>query len=262
MKNILIDSHCHLNFPELKENLSYYLTEMYKNNILAALCVSTSSDNIAANVELVNQANITNNQIKLFASVGVHPDSNDDRELVNTTINKYIQEDNVIAVGETGLDYYHEGYDKIMQQDRFILHIDIAKRHNLPLIIHTRSASEDTKYLLKSHDASNGVMHCFTESIDDAKAFLDLGFYISLSGIVTFKSAIQIQELAKYIPIDRLLIETDAPFLAPVPFRGKINHPALLIYTAYMIAELRGITVADLAINTSKNFCKLFDVTI
>jgi TatD DNase family protein len=253
---MFIDSHCHLNFPELSTNIEYYLNEMQNNKVKYALCVGTRLDNLDPIVAIATRHD------HIFASVGVHPDERmENLVLTADDLLKYTNNPKVIAIGETGLDYYRtQGEDMTWQQQRFILHIEVAKSVNLPLIIHTREAIDDTINLLQENDAMScgAVMHCFTENLHQAKRCLDLGFYISISGIVTFKNAATVQEMAKYVPLDRLLIETDAPFLAPMPFRGKTNHPALVKYTAQYLADLKNISVEQLAQITSTNFFKLF----
>ena len=255
---MLVDSHCHLNFSQLQADLLNFLSAMKQNQVLFALCVSTNLKNIE---EVVNLANLYPN---LFASVGVHPDEDltpeDEKYLIKDFLLKYIANHKVVAIGETGLDYYQTTVNKSIQHERFILQIEVAKISELPLIIHTRNSVEDTLTLIKDNNAMSvgGVMHCFTESLEYAKKFLDLGFYISISGIVTFKNAKLVQQVASYVPIDRLLIETDSPFLAPEPYRGKLNHPALLKYTAQYIADLRQIKLEDLGVATTSNFFKLF----
>jgi len=252
---MLVDSHCHLNFDELYNNLDYYLQLMQNNHVDYALCIGTRLENLAKVVE------IANNHKHIFATVGVHPDEDmSGRELIASDLTHYLSNAKVVGIGETGLDYYHENNPpKMVQQDRFRLHIELAKQADLPLVIHTRNAFDDTINILKEHGGRHRVvMHCFTESVAEAKICLDLGYYISISGIVTFKSATQVSEMAKYVPLDRLLVETDAPFLAPVPYRGKLNHPALVLHTAEFLAKLRGITTVELATATTANFFRLF----
>ena len=253
---MFIDSHCHLNFPELLGNLDHYLAEMQHNQVEYALCVGTRPENLETIVRLATE------HVNLFASVGIHPDERlEDFTLTSDYLLQYVNNPKVIAIGETGLDYYNcKDDDMTWQHDRFRLHIDVAKQAKLPLIIHTRESITDTLAIMKENNASEAgaVMHCFTENLENAKKCLDLGFYISMSGIVTFKNALSVQEVARYIPLDRLLIETDAPFLAPMPYRGKTNHPALVKHTAQFIADLRGMQVGDIAMHTKNNFFNLF----
>lgn len=253
---MLIDSHCHLSFPELNNNLPLYLELMAGNSICYALCVATHPDNIEQVV------NIAASHHNLFATVGIHPDEKlENFNLTKDYLLSYINHGKVVAIGETGLDYYwNKDQDMSWQHERFNIHIDVARTVNLPLVVHTRESAYDTWSMLKDGDISEcrGVIHCFTESIDWARKFLDLGCYISLSGIVTFKNAKEIQDVAKFVPLDRLLIETDAPYLAPVPFRGKLNHPALVKHTAQFIADLRQTSLTEIAQATTDNFFALF----
>lgn len=253
---MLIDSHCHLNYKEICDNLEFYLQEMEKSQVSHALCVGTRPDNLDIVV------NIASRYPNLFASVGIHPDEKlDNFKLTHEFFLKYLSNPKVIAIGETGLDYYHTEYDnRAYQHERFILHIEAARHNKLPLIIHTRESIADTLQIMREYNASEvgAVMHCFNENVEWAKKCLDLGFYISISGIVTFKNAKSTQEMAKYVPLDKLLIETDTPFLAPTPFRGKTNHPALVRYTAEYLSSLRGISLETLAMNTTNNFFSLF----
>lgn len=251
---MLVDSHCHLNFDELFLNLDDHLLAMKSNQVKYALCIGTRLDNLEKVVS------IANNNANIFATVGVHPDEVLP-EFDKNDIEKFLLEPKVIGIGETGLDYYHDnGKNKVEQQKRFQIHIELALKYKLPLVIHTRESFADTYDILKSNysNSLSGVMHCFTETVDNARKALDLGFYISLSGIVTFKNATNVIELAKFVPLDRLLIETDSPFLAPMPFRGKLNHPALVYYVAEKIAELRTDNFDNIANVTTTNFFKLF----
>jgi TatD DNase family protein len=251
---MLVDSHCHLNFDELYLNLNEHLAAMVNNQVKYALCIGTRLDNLEKIIA------IANSNKNIFAAVGIHPD-----EVLNNfhknDIEKFLGESKVVGIGETGLDYYHDnGNNKVEQQQRFQIHIELAIKYQLPLVIHTRESFLDTYNILKNNQNSylSGVMHCFTETIDNARKALDLGFYISLSGIVTFKNATNVIELAKFVPLDRLLIETDAPFLAPVPFRGKLNHPALVYHVAEKISELRKDSFDNIANATTNNFFRLF----
>lgn len=256
---MLVDSHCHLNYPDLLPNLNSYLDEMKNNSVGYALCVATHPSNFS---DVVKMATDHSN---LFASVGVHPDDGPDTVVSREELLEYSKYPKVVAIGETGLDYYHTTPDNAKyQHDRFILHMDVAKETNLPLIIHTRNSFNDTINMMRENNASQvgAVMHCFTENLECAKICLELGFYISISGVVTFKNAHIVKEMAKYVPLDRLLVETDAPFLAPTPFRGKTNHPALVIHTAHYLAELKGISFDELSDVTTNNFFKLFKKAI
>lgn len=198
---------------------------------------------------------------ELWASVGVHPDYEDTLEPTVEDLVSRSQHDKVVAIGETGLDYYRLQGDLEWQRERFRNHIRASKQTGLPLIIHTRSASDDTITIMREEgaDVAGGVMHCFTESWEVARAALDLNFYISFSGIVTFKSASELQEVAKKVPMDRILIETDSPYLAPVPYRGKRNDPSYVVHVAEKIADLRGMTLSSVEEQTTSNFLNLFN---
>lgn len=253
---MFVDSHCHLDFPDLAENVPEILQNMRNNQVTHALVVNVSMDRWSALIDLVNRHD------ELFASVGVHPDYEDTYEpSVEELVTLGQSSDKIVAIGETGLDYFRQSEPLEWQRERFRTHIRASKASGLPLIIHTRAASEDTLRIMREENAdeAGGVMHCFTESWDVAKAAMDLGFYISFSGIVTFKNAVELQQVARQIPLDRLLIETDSPFLAPVPYRGKTNDPSKVIHVAEKIADLRGLPVADIARHSTDNFFNLFN---
>jgi len=219
------------------------------------LCVSVNLEDFPEVLALAQQ------HAHIFASVGVHPCYQDVKEPTADELIDIAQDSNIVAIGETGLDYFRvENQDMTWQQNRFVNHIHAAKSVNKPLIIHTRSAADDTMRMLKEEgaDECRGVMHCFAEDWEVAKKALDLGFFISLSGIVTFKSAEAVQDVAKKCPLDRILVETDSPYLAPVPLRGKMNEPAFVRHTAQFVADLRGISLEELAFATTENFFDLF----
>ncbi|WP_353571847.1 TatD family hydrolase [Candidatus Albibeggiatoa sp. nov. BB20] len=250
---MLVDSHCHLDLDKHTptETLLKNAKEMGVNH---CLCVSVDLESFPA---ILNHAQTHDN---VFASVGVHPNTT---EGVDPTIEQLIElaaDPNVIAIGETGLDYFRSEGDLTWQHDRFKVHIAAAKQTSKPLIIHTRDSSQDTLKVLQAENASDvgGVMHCFVEDWDTASQAMDLNFYISFSGIVTFKSAKSLQEVAKKIPLDRMLVETDSPYLAPVPHRGKINQPAYTRHVAQFIADLRGESLETIAAHTTQNFFRLF----
>lgn len=250
-----VDSHCHLDFPDLQADLPQVLQRMRDNQVNTALVVSVSLPQWPALLDLVHQHD------QLYASVGVHPDYEDTPEpTADELVELASSSEKVIAIGETGLDYFRKPEPLEWQRERFRTHIRASRTSDLPLIIHTRAASEDTLRIMSEEkaDEAGGVMHCFTESWDVAQAAMDLGFYISFSGIVTFKNAVELQEVARRVPLDRLLIETDAPFLAPVPHRGKLNDPSKVIHVAEKIADLKGLTVAEVAQHSKSNFFKLF----
>lgn len=249
-----IDSHCHLDFPELAENLPTILDRMKENQVDHALVVSVNMPQWPGLMNLVAQ------HPNLYASVGVHPDYEDTPEPTADELSEMTRQPKVVAIGETGLDYSRLPEPLEWQRNRFRTHIRASRKSGIPLIIHTRSASDDTLRIMQEEGAGEvgGVMHCFTESWDVAKAAMEMNFYISLSGIVTFKNAASLQDVATKLPLDRLLIETDSPYLAPVPFRGKMNDPSKVIHVAEKIADLRGIPVADVARHSRENFFRLF----
>jgi TatD DNase family protein len=249
-----VDSHCHLNFPELRKNLPEILTNMQDNQVTHALCVSVEMDKFPEINELAE------NHDNLFASIGVHPDYED---IVEPTVDELVNigsKDKVVAIGETGLDYFRLKGDLEWQRSRFRTHIRAANEANLPLIIHTREAREDTIQILKEElmPGTRGVLHCFTETYEMAMQAIELDFFISFSGIVTFKNAKDLKETATKIPLERMLIETDSPYLTPVPFRGKTNDPSKVIHVAEEISRLKNIPVEDVAKMTTSNFFDLF----
>ena len=227
---------------------------MSSNKVTHALCVSVTLD------KLPDIFKIANTYAHIFASVGVHPDYEDVEEPTVEELCRLAKENKVVAIGETGLDYFRVQGDLTWQRDRFRTHIKAAIQSNLPLIIHTRNAAEDTLKIMQEEGANQvgGVMHCFTESLDVALEAIKLNFYISFSGIVTFKNATDLKEVVKAIPLDRILIETDSPYLAPVPYRGKINDPSNVIHVAEEIAKLKNISVEEVGQITTQNFFKLF----
>ncbi len=251
---MLVDSHCHLNFPELAENLEEVLENMRRNGIGQALCVGVSLDKFPQVLALAEQHE------NIYASVGVHPDHELDAEPTQEQLIQLAKHPKVIAIGETGLDYFRLKGDLEWQRERFRTHIRAARACGKPLIIHTREAAADTLRIMQEEGADqiSGVMHCFTESMETAQAAIKMGFYISFSGIVTFKSAAALKEVARQIPLDRMLVETDSPYLAPVPFRGKLNQPAYVRHVAEEIARLRGVSLDEIARATTGNFRRLF----
>ena len=251
---MLVDSHCHLDFPELAGRFDQVLGEMSANDVGHALCVCVSLDGFERVLELAGR------DPRLSASVGVHPDQHDTREPDVATLVRLASHPTVVAIGETGLDYYRTAGDTEWQRERFRVHIRAARQAGKPLIVHTRAAAADTLRLMREEGAAaaGGVMHCFTEDWDTARAALDLGFHLSFSGIVTFRNAAALREVAARVPDDRLLIETDAPYLAPVPFRGKTNEPAFVRFVAACLAELRQQSPEQIALTTTENFFRLF----
>ncbi|MFA6040392.1 MAG: TatD family hydrolase [Methylophilus sp.] len=251
---MLVDSHCHLNFPELAQNMQSVRALMHESQVGHALCVSVTLDKVHEVIALAE------NYDNFYASVGVHPDYENIAEPTIETLVELADHPKVVAIGETGLDYFRLTGDLAWQRERFRTHIRAAIIANKPLIIHTRNASKDTIAIMREEKAHlvGGVMHCFTESLEVAEQAIAEGFYISFSGIVTFKNALDLKEVAKVVPLDRMLVETDSPYLAPIPFRGKTNQPAYVRHTAQEIANLRGISLDVLAQATTQNFFNLF----
>ena len=249
-----VDSHCHINFPDLVGKIDDVLDKMRQNEVTCALCVSVNLADFPQVLSLAEQHS------HIYASVGVHPDYEGVEEPDISRLVDLAQHPRIIAIGETGLDYYRLKGDMEWQRERFRTHIRAARNSSKPLIIHTREAVADTLRIMTEEKAAeaSGVMHCFTESWEMAEAVLEMGFYISMSGIVTFKNALKIKEVAKRVPLDRLLIETDSPYLAPVPYRGKLNQPAYVKHVAEEIAKLRGISLEEVGRRTTENFARLF----
>ncbi|MBL0919276.1 MAG: TatD family hydrolase [Hydrogenophaga sp.] len=261
------DSHCHLSFPELHEQVPAILDAMDKARVDRALCICTTLE------EFDTVHALAMNHDALWATVGVHPDNEDVREPTLDDLLAGAARPRVVGIGETGLDYYRLGErtvaDMAWQRERFRVHIRAARHTDLPLVIHTRSSSADTLDILREEGGfgttagpqpvARGVFHCFTETSAVARAALDLDFYISFSGILTFRNATDLRETARLVPLDRLLIETDSPYLAPVPYRGKVNTPALVPHVAQQVAELHGVSVETVAEASTRNFLRLFN---
>lgn len=251
---MLVDSHCHLNFPELLANLPAIKQAMQDNQVSHALCISVTLPDFPQVLALAEEND------NFYASVGVHPDYEDIQEPTVEELIKLANHPKVIAIGETGLDYFRLTGDLEWQRTRFRTHIRAAIATGKPLVIHTRNSPEDTLRIMREENAQQvgGVMHCFTESLDVALEAIALGFYISFSGIITFKNAHSIKEVAKHVPLDRILVETDSPYLAPTPYRGKTNQPSYVKHVAEEVANLRGISFDTLATATTENFFRLF----
>jgi TatD DNase family protein len=251
---MLVDSHCHIDFEEYAGRIPQILEDMALNQVTHALCVCVNLADFPRVLALAT------NHSQLFASVGVHPDQAENSGPTPGDIIERAAHPRIVAIGETGLDYYRQDGDMEWQRARFRTHIHAACECGKPLIIHTRDAGEDTLRIMREEGASavGGVMHCFTESLELARAAIELNFYISFSGIVTFKNALAIKEVAKCVPLDRMLIETDSPYLAPVPKRGKTNQPGWVRYVAEEIARLRGVSLEAVATATTANFFRLF----
>jgi len=251
---MFIDSHCHLSFPELVADQQGVLDRMRKADVSAALNVCVRMEEFAQVLALAES------QPDVFATVGVHPDTTEAQEPGVEQLVTCAAHPKVLAIGETGLDYYRLKEPLEWQRDRFRVHIRAAREAGKPLVVHTRSAAQDTLKIMKEEGASQagGVMHCFTESLEFALEAMELGFYISFSGIVTFRNAEALQTIAQRIPPDRLLIETDAPYLSPVPYRGKLNEPARVVVVAQKLADLTSQPVTTVASATRDNFLRLF----
>ena len=252
---MLVDSHCHLDFPELRADLPARLARMREAGVTHALTISTTVSTFAA-VREVAEAHE-----ELWCSAGVHPDERrDPREATEDELVAMASHRKVVAVGETGLDYFRVEGDTEWQRERFRRHIRAARRVAKPLVVHTREAAADTLRILEEEGAAEvgGVMHCFTETWAVAEAAMRLGFHISFSGIVTFKNAKDLKDVARRVPLERMLVETDSPYLAPVPHRGKTNEPAFVRHVAEEIAALRGVPLEAVAQATTRNFFALF----
>jgi TatD DNase family protein len=255
---MFIDSHCHLSFPELRAQLPVLLEAMASAHVQQAICICTTLEEFP-DVLALAEANP-----QLFATVGVHPDNEGVREPSTDELVRLAQHPKVLAIGETGLDYYRLNgrsvADMAWQRERFRAHIRAAKATDKPLVVHTRSSSEDTLAVLAEEGggAVRGVFHCFTEDLATAQAAVDLGFHISFSGILTFRNAQAVRDVAAALPRDRVLIETDSPYLAPVPYRGKVNQPAYVAHVAQALAALWEVPVEEVARTTSANTRQLF----
>lgn len=250
----LVDSHCHLDFPELSGRIPAILERMAENGVTHALCVSVTREGFPGVLALAT------GNANLFASAGVHPDYPEAEEPTVGEIVRWADHPKVVAIGETGLDYYRLKGDLEWQRRRFRTHIRAARECGKPLIIHTRSAAADTLAIMAEEKAAEvgGVMHCFTETAEVARAAMEMGFLISFSGIVTFRNAAALREVARSVPLAQMLVETDAPYLAPVPHRGKVNEPAFVRHVAEELARLHEVDVETVAAATTRNFFGLF----
>lgn len=252
---MLVDSHCHLDRLKLGDrDLATALAEATARQVSHMLCISISDKNVDDVLAIAQQYQ------QVYASVGVHPMDIADGAMSRDRLLALTHRAKVVAVGETGLDYYYSEDAKVLQQESFAMHLEVAASTGLPVVVHTREAKADTLALIRTHGSmqSAGVLHCFTEDIAMASAALDLGYYISLSGIVTFRNAEALRAVAKYVPLDRLLVETDSPYLAPMPYRGKPNEPKYVREVAEFIAQLKDVSLETLAKQTTDNFFNLF----
>lgn len=251
---MLVDSHCHLDFPDLSRRLPEILGRMNENGVGWAVCIGVNLEDFPGVLALAES------HPNLYATVGVHPEYADAEDPSEEQLVELADHPKVIAIGETGLDYYWQKDRPQWQRDRFRRHIRAAIRARKPIVVHMRDAADDTLTILKEEGAQavGGVMHCFTETWEVARDALDLGFHISFSGIVTFKNALAIKEVARKTPLDRILLETDSPYLAPVPYRGKPNEPAYVRHVAEEVARLRGLSPEQVGEATTTNFFNLF----
>jgi TatD DNase family protein len=255
---VFVDSHCHINFPELAAELPAVLEQMRQHRVTHAMCIGVNLPDLPQVLALADE------HANIYASVGVHPDYEDTPEPTVDQLIELAARPKVVAIGETGLDYYRATGDLEWQRQRFRVHIRAARTCGKPLVIHTRAAAADTLAIMRAEraDETGGVMHCFTENWEVAQGALELGFHISFSGIVTFKNAAVLKDVARRVPLDRMLIETDAPYLAPVPHRGKLNQPAYVRHVAEEIARLRDVPVDVIGGATSANFFRMIGAAV
>jgi TatD DNase family protein len=251
---MLVDSHCHLDFDEFRDRIPELLAEMSAAGVEYALCISVTLQ------DFPRVRGLAEAHPQLFATVGVHPDYPDAGEVAVDELVALADHPRIVAIGETGLDYYRLEGDLNWQRERFRVHIRTARACRKPLVIHTRSAADDTLQIMREEGAAEvgGVMHCFTETLDVALAAVEMGFLISFSGIVTFRNAAPVREVARALPLERILVETDSPYLAPVPYRGKVNRPAYVRHVAEEVARLRGVSFEEVAAATTANFFRMF----
>ena len=255
---MFVDSHCHLNFPELKDQLGQIRVAMVESRVDRALCICTTLEEFEGVHALAMAYD------NFWCSVGVHPDNEGVREPLVEDLVRLAMLPRVVAIGETGLDYFRLNGRTLQemewQRGRFRTHVRAALQCEMPLVVHTRDSADDTLQILRQEGCGQvtGVFHCFTEGLDVARQVLELGFYISFSGILTFKNAAALREVARYVPLDRCLIETDSPYLAPMPFRGKVNSPAYVVHVAQQLSESKQLSLEQIAQATSGNFERLF----
>ena len=256
MNNKIVDSHCHLNFPQFKDNLDEIVHRALDKGVFKMLTISTKLN------EIIELENISNTYSEVYNSIGIHPhECKNYKNLSLEDLLKYTKNSKCIGVGESGLDFYYKNSPKELQIKLFRIHIEAARKSLLPLIVHTRDADKETIHILQDEMKKgkfSGLIHCFSTTKELAEKAIDLGFYISLSGIITFNKSYELRNIVKELPIDRLLVETDAPYLAPEPYRGKCNEPAYVMDTALFISNLLGISFESFAKKTTENFYKLF----
>lgn len=255
---MFVDSHCHIDMEELAGQGEALFARMAAEQVSYATCIGVTLEGAPGILALAES------RPNIFATVGVHPENTDGEEASVDRLLEFAAHHKVIGIGETGLDYYWHKDRPEWQRERFRVHIRAARACGKPLVIHTRDAADDTVRILREEhaEAVGGVMHCFTENMEIAEAAMALGFYISFSGIVTFKNAAQVKEVAAKVPLDRILIETDSPYLAPAPYRGKVNEPSYVPQVAKELARLRDTGIDEIASATTANFCRLFSVSL
>lgn len=257
---MLIDSHCHLNTKEFADDLPQVIANAKAAGVSLMQTICTRSSDFSGIIEIVEK------YPEIYASFGIHPHEVEKEKLLSIDeIVSHASHPKVIGIGETGLDYYYEHSKRDIQQESFINHIKAASRTNLPVIVHSRNADEDTISIMSSEMKTNsypGLIHCFSSTRELSKSSLDIGLYISIAGIITFKNSDDLRDIMQYVPLDRILVETDSPYLAPVPMRGKRNEPAFVKHVAEMLAQVKGISVEDIAEITTDNFKRLFSKVI
>lgn len=265
MQNLtIVDSHCHLNFPELISRLDAVIETARQHGVQYCMTINTRLDQTAEVLHISEQYS------NIFCTVGIHPNEARDHEndigavlvaqqnLLVKQLIQYANHPKVVGLGETGLDYYYENSERDLQKKSFCLHLEASEITGLPVVIHTRNADADTIELVKRYPKATGVFHCFSGDVDLAKQALDLGYYISFSGIITFKKADALREVVRYIPMDRILVETDSPYLAPIPHRGKSNEPAFTYFVVEQVSKLKDVGVDEVAKQTTDNYFRLF----
>ncbi|MEG0124307.1 MAG: TatD family hydrolase [Malacoplasma sp.] len=260
MKTKYYDTHCHLNLLEDANELDSVIKNIYESN-LVAICIGTNYEDSLVAIKLANE-----HKGVLYSTIGIHPNDTDifinDKDKIFKEFEKLLnQENNIIGIGETGLDYYRDFSNRANQKIFFIEHINLAKKFNLPLIVHIRDAYDDVYEILKAENYNKVLIHCYSSNLEDAKRFIDIGCILSFSGVITFPKSVDLHEVAKNIPINKFVIETDAPWLSPIPFRGKNNVPTNVIYSYKKISEIRDISLDDLLVEVEKNVKLFFNLT-
>ena len=258
----LVDSHCHLDRLDLTPyhgDLSRALQAAMNRGVEQFLCIGIGHRNFQQVIDIARKYS------NVYATAGLHPlEFNESGSLPSSDIESWLRQaatdPEVVGIGETGLDYHYSRVSAAAQRESFAIHLEVARNLGKPVVVHTREAQEDTLSLIKNHKSQKGVLHCFTESMEMARAALNLGYYISFSGIITFKNAANLREVASWVPLDRLLVETDSPYLAPIPYRGKPNEPKNVLEVARCVAELKGLSLEAICEQTGANFSSLFGI--